>query len=52
MSSPQKKNILQKKKVNVETTLKSEIDVKKRLTEFKQLLSSQKMLTEFDRTVF
>ena len=32
--------------------MKSEIDVKKRLTEFKQLLSSQKMLTEFDRTVF
>ena len=52
MSSPQKKNILQKKKVNVEITLKSEIDVKKRLAEFKQLLSSQKMPTEFDRTVF
>ena len=32
--------------------MKSEIDVKKRLTEFKQLLSSQKLLTEFDRTVF
>ena len=32
--------------------MKSEIDVKKRLAEFKQLLSSQKMLTEFDRTVF
>lgn len=32
--------------------MKSEIDVKKRLTEFKQLLSSQKLLTEFDRTFF
>ncbi|HEM4414110.1 TPA: recombinase family protein [Streptococcus suis] len=46
------KEYLEEEKVNVETTLKSEIDVKKRLTEFKQLLSSQKMLTEFDRTVF
>ncbi|EFQ59653.1 hypothetical protein HMPREF9192_1438 [Streptococcus vestibularis F0396] len=46
------KEYLAEEKVNVETTLKSEIDVKKRLTEFKQLLSSQKMLTEFDRTVF
>ncbi|BAN93860.1 resolvase family site-specific recombinase [Streptococcus dysgalactiae subsp. equisimilis 167] len=32
--------------------MRSEIDVKKRLAEFKQLLSSQKMLTEFNRTVF
>ena len=46
------KEYLAEEKVNVETTLKSEIDVKKRLAEFKQLLSSQKMLTEFDRTVF
>ena len=46
------KEYLSEEKVNVETTLKSEIDVKKRLTEFKQLLSSQKLLTEFDRTVF
>lgn len=46
------KEYLEEEKVNVETTLKSEIDVKKRLAEFKQLLSSQKMLTEFDRTVF
>ena len=43
---------LAEEKVNIETTLKSEIDVKKRLTEFKHLLSSQKMLTVFDRTVF
>ena len=43
---------LAEEKVNIETTLKSEIDVKKRLTEFKHLLSSQKMLTEFDRAVF
>lgn len=46
------KEYLEEEKVNIETTLKSEIDVKKRLTEFKQLLSSQKLLTEFDRTVF
>ena len=46
------KEYLAEEKVNVEITLKSEIDVKKRLAEFKQLLSSQKMLTEFDRTVF
>ncbi len=46
------KVFLAEEKVNIETTLKSEIDVKKRLTEFKHLLSSQKMLTVFDRTVF
>lgn len=46
------KEFLAEEKVNIETTLKSEIDVKKRLTEFKHLLSSQKMLTEFDRAVF
>ncbi len=46
------KVFLAEEKVNIETTLKSEIDVKKRLTEFKHLLSSQKMLTEFDRAVF
>ena len=46
------KEYLAEEKVNIEATLKSEIDVKKRLTEFKQLLSSQKILTEFDRTVF
>ncbi len=45
------KEFLAEEKVNIETTLKSEIDVKKRLTEFKRLLSSQKMLTEFDRAV-
>ena len=46
------KVFLAEEKVNIETTLKSEIDVKKRLTEFKHLLSSQKILTVFDRTVF
>lgn len=46
------KVFLVEEKVNIETTLKSEIDVKKRLTEFKHLLSSQKILTVFDRTVF
>ncbi|VGQ46748.1 methionyl-tRNA synthetase [Streptococcus pyogenes] len=46
------KEYLSEEKVNVETTLKSEVDVKKRLTEFKQLLTSQKMLVEFDRAVF
>lgn len=46
------KVFLAEEKVNIETTLKSEIDVRKRLTEFKHLLSSQKILTVFDRTVF
>ena len=46
------KEFLSEEKVNIETTLKSEVDVKKRLTEFKHLLSSQKILTEFDCTVF
>lgn len=46
------KVFLAEEKVNIETTLKSEINVKKRLTEFKHLLSSQKILTVFDRTVF
>lgn len=46
------KEFLSEEKVNIETTLKSEVGVKKRLTEFKHLLSSQKILTEFDRTVF
>lgn len=46
------KEFLSEEKVNVKTILKSEVDVKKRLTEFKHLLSSQKILTEFDRTVF
>lgn len=46
------KEFLAEEKVNIETTLKSEIDVKNRLTEFKRLLSSQKMLWEFDPTVF
>ncbi|HFI0071817.1 TPA: recombinase family protein [Streptococcus suis] len=43
---------LSEEKVNVETTLKSENDVKKRLLEFKTLLTDGSTLVEFDRAVF
>ena len=43
---------LSEEKVNVETTLKSENDVKKRLLEFKTLLTDGSNLVEFDRAVF
>lgn len=46
------KEFLSEEKVNIEITLKSDFDVKNRLKEFKELLTSKKLLSEFDRTVF
>ena len=44
--------MLSEEKINVETTLKSDVTVKNRLVEFQKLLTSNKLLTEFDRTFF
>ena len=46
-----KKKLLEEK-VNLEVTLKSEVDIKSRLENFKEILTSQKTLTEFDKDIF
>ena len=46
------KEKLLEEKVNLEVTLKSEVDIKSRLENFKEILTSQKTLTEFDKAIF
>ena len=46
------KEKLLEEKVNLEVTLKSEVDIKSRLENFKEILTSQKTLTEFDKDIF
>ena len=46
------KEKLLEEKVNLEVTLKSEVDIKSRLESFKEILTSQKTLTEFDKDIF
>lgn len=46
------KEKLLEEKVNLEITLKSESQVKERLNAFKELLTSKKVITEFDKDIF